>query len=157
MKKTYLGRPTKTGSMRTEVTLRHKPPCLCADPLECNQQVRSVISSVIIFRSSIHGRWPDNRTVDRPHSAFPLHAFSDLVFILWAFTSACARCYLRHVMDFFFSHMSKSACTVCGQKSSRDEEVTHARVKLERNFSGSLFCVPELPVKFGKGSKLKHF
>lgn len=35
------------------MTLRHKPPCLSADPLECNQQVRLVISSVIIFSSSI--------------------------------------------------------------------------------------------------------
>lgn len=53
MKKTYLGRQRKTGSLRTNVTLRQKPPCLFADPLECNQQVCSVISSVIIFRTSI--------------------------------------------------------------------------------------------------------
>lgn len=43
----------KTGSERTEVSLRHKPPCLTVDPLESNQQVCSVISSVIIFRASI--------------------------------------------------------------------------------------------------------
>lgn len=76
MKKTYLGRPTKTGSMRTEVTLRHKPPCLCADPLECNQQVRSVISSVIIFRSSIQAdgqiteQWT-GRTLPSRYTPFP--------------------------------------------------------------------------------------
>lgn len=62
IKKTYLGRKRKTGSLRTEVTLRHKPPCLFADPLECNQQVCSVISSVIIFRTSIQA---DGQTTEQ--------------------------------------------------------------------------------------------
>lgn len=46
-----LGKGTRT--LRTGVTPRKKPPCFGADLLECNQQVRSVIFRVIIFRSSI--------------------------------------------------------------------------------------------------------
>lgn len=43
----------KLSSLRTVVTPRHKPPCFLADPLECCQQVLSVISSVIIFGRSV--------------------------------------------------------------------------------------------------------
>lgn len=58
-------------------TTRHKPPCLSTDLLKCNQQVRSVISSVIIFRPSdpADGQITERRT-SFPHFVFTLSPWS---------------------------------------------------------------------------------
>lgn len=53
-------------------TTRHKPPCLSTDFLKCNQQVRLVISSVIIFRSSD----PADSQITERQTSFPHFVFT---------------------------------------------------------------------------------
>lgn len=123
----------KLSSLRTMVTLRHKPPCLLADPLECCQQVPSVISSVIIFGWSVQAE--GQTTVPSHHKPFKLEAFfppSKLHLSLWAayclFGWAIV-CWLRNMIVFIL-------CALTTQRGDGQ------RVNLEHNSSSARTSSP---------------
>ena len=104
----------KDRELRTEVSQRHKPPCLSADPPECNHQVSSVISGVIIFRSSIQA---NGQITEQWTGCALLHC--SMFFPTWCLYSKLspwpAECsstcgYLRHVMDFFTWWQEQYVC-----------------------------------------------